>query len=95
MNSRNSIKVKRFDAYVGGVDNICCKEDGYVTIGTLKEVDIRDLWKHEQYDFSNWLAEKENISYLNDILGLTLIDVNKEAYVGSYRCDLVAVDETD
>ena len=95
LNDRNSIKVKRFDAYVGGVDNICCKEDGYVTIGTLKEVDIRDLWKHEQYDFSNWLAEKENISYLNDILGLTLIDVNKEAYVGSYRCDLVAVDETD
>lgn len=22
-------------------------------IGMLKEVDIRDLWKHEQYDFSN------------------------------------------
>lgn len=64
-------------------------------IGTLKEVDIRDLWKHEQYDFSNWLAEEENIAYLNDILGLTLVDVNKEAYVGSYRCDIVAVDETD
>lgn len=64
-------------------------------IGTLKEVDIRDLWKHEQYDFSNWLAKEENISYLNDILGLTLVDVNKETYVGSYRCDLVAVDETD
>ncbi len=29
--------------------------------GTLKEVDIRELWKHEQYDFSAWLAEEENI----------------------------------
>ena len=29
--------------------------------GKLKEVDIRELWKHEQYDFSNWLAEKENL----------------------------------
>lgn len=64
-------------------------------IGMLTEVDIRDLWKHEQCDFSNWLAEPENIAYLNDILGLTLVEVNKEAYVGSYRCDIVAVDETD
>lgn len=64
-------------------------------IGMLTEVDIRELWKHEQYDFSNWLAEPENIAYLNDILGLTLVEVNKEAYVGSYRCDIVAVDETD
>ena len=63
-------------------------------IGMLKEVDIRDLWKHEQYDFSNWLAEPENIEYLNDILGLTLVDVNQEVYVGSYRCDIVAKDET-
>ena len=37
-------------------------------IGMLKEVDIRDLWKHEQYDFSNWLAEPDNITYLNDII---------------------------
>ena len=64
-------------------------------IGTLIEVDIRDLWKHEQYDFSNWIAKEENTAYLNDILGLTLVDMNKEAYVGSYRCDLIAVDETD
>ena len=26
--------------------------------GTLKEVDIRELWKHEQYDFSVWLVKK-------------------------------------
>lgn len=63
-------------------------------IGKLKEVDVRELWKHEQYDFSNWLAKTENLEYLNDILGLTLTDVNKEVYVGPYRCDLVAKDET-
>lgn len=64
-------------------------------IGMLEEIDIRELWKHEQYNFSNWLAEPENISYLNDILGLTLVDINKEMYVGSYRCDIVAKDETN
>ena len=63
-------------------------------IGKFKEVDIRDLWKHEQYDFSEWLSKDVNIEYLNDILGLTLTEVNKEAYVGSYRCDLLAIDET-
>ena len=65
-----------------------------MAIGKFLEIDIRDLWKHEQYDFSNWLAKEENLEYLNDILGLSLTDVNKETYVGSYRCDIVAVDET-
>lgn len=63
-------------------------------IGKLKEVDIRDLWKHEQYDFSAWLAEKENIESLNEVLGLTLTDISKEEYVGSFRCDLFAKDES-
>ncbi len=63
-------------------------------IGKLTEVDVRELWKHEQYDFSNWLAEEENIEEIGNIIGLTLVDVTKEVYVGSYRCDLVAKDET-
>ena len=63
-------------------------------IGKLIEVDVRELWQHEQYDFSNWLAKAANLEYLNDILGLTLSDVDKEVYVGPYRCDLVAKDET-
>ncbi len=63
-------------------------------IGKLIEVDVRELWKHEQYDFSNWLAKPDNLEYLNDILGLTLTDVDREVYVGPYRCDLVAKDET-
>lgn len=63
-------------------------------IGRLIEVDVRELWRHEQYDFSKWLAKENNLEYLNDILGLTLVDVDKEVYVGPYRCDLVAKDET-
>lgn len=62
-------------------------------LGMLREVDVRELWRHEQYDFSNWLAKEQNIEYLNRILGLTLTDIDKEVYVGSYRCDLVAKDE--
>lgn len=62
--------------------------------GSLEEVEVRHLWKHEQYDFSNWLARPESIERLNDVLGLTLTDVKKEVFVGAYRCDLVAKDET-
>jgi hypothetical protein len=65
-----------------------------MNIGKLKEVDIRNLWKHEQYDFSEWLSQSENIKLLDDILGLTLTDITKEAYVGSYRCDIFAKDES-
>lgn len=65
-----------------------------MNIGKLKEVDIRNLWKHEQYDFSEWLSQSENIKLLDCILGLTLTDITKEAYVGSYRCDIFAKDES-
>lgn len=65
-----------------------------ITIGKLKEINVRKLWQHEQYDFSAWLANESNLEYLNDILGLTLTDINTEVYVGPYRCDIVAKDET-
>ena len=63
-------------------------------LGKLTEVNVRDLWKHEQYDFSAWLVKEENIEELGNVIGLNLVDVNAEVYVGAYRCDLVAKDET-
>lgn len=62
--------------------------------GRLESVDVRELWKHEQYDFSAWLSKPENIDYLSEELGLTLTDIQTEVFVGSYRCDIVAKDET-
>ena len=63
-------------------------------LGRLTEVNVRELWPHEQYDFSNWLAKDENIELLGETVGLTLTEVDKEVYVGAYRCDLVVKDET-
>lgn len=65
-----------------------------IKIGKLQEVDIRKLWSHEQYDFSEWLSKKDNLELLNEAIGLTLSEVEKEVYVGAYRCDLVGIDET-
>ena len=55
-------------------------------LGKLQEVDIRTVWPHEQYDFSKWLAEEENIKELGDILNLSLTDVETEKFVGNYPC---------
>ncbi len=62
-------------------------------LGKLKEVDIRTVWAHEQYDFSKWLAGEENIKELGDALNLSLTDVETEKFVGNYRCDILCKDE--
>ena len=62
-------------------------------LGKMKEVDIRKVWAHEQYDFSKWLAAEENIKELGDTLNLALTDVETEKFVGSYRCDIICKDE--
>ena len=70
------------------------KDDKNMKLGKIEEVDIREVWKHEQYDFSECLSKEENIELINDEIGLTLTDIQKEVFVGTYRCDLVAKDET-
>ena len=62
-------------------------------LGKLQEIDIRTVWKHEQYDFSKWLSTEENIQELGDTLNLSLTDVETEKFVGNYRCDIICKDE--
>lgn len=64
-----------------------------MAIGKLREISLRDLWKHEQYHFSSWLSQEENIEELNKVLGLSLTDIETEKTVGSFRCDLLCKDE--
>ena len=49
-----------------------------IKLGRLEEVDVRKLWSHEQYDFSNWLAKEENIELLNEALGLTRLILKRK-----------------
>ncbi|MFR4947842.1 hypothetical protein [Thomasclavelia spiroformis] len=34
-------------------------------LGTLKEVNVRELCEYEQYGFSNWLVRDENIKLID------------------------------
>lgn len=60
-------------------------------IGKLQRVPLREVWKHEAYDFTQWL--QENIDVLNTALNLNLINVDREQAAGSFSIDLVAEDE--
>ncbi len=60
-------------------------------IGKIERVPLRDIWKHEAYDFTNWL--QDNIDVLNDALGLSLSNPEREQSAGSFNVDLVAEDE--
>lgn len=62
-------------------------------LGKLTEIDIREVWAHEQYDFSKWLASESNIKELGDELNLSLTNVETEKFVGNYRCDILCQDE--
>lgn len=62
-------------------------------LGLLKEVNVRDIWAHEQLDFSKWLSSEKNIGILGDTLNLSLSDIETEKFVGNYRCDIICKDE--
>lgn len=58
------------------------------TIEKLQRVPLREVWKHEAYDFTQWL--QENLDILNDTLDLDLTSAEREQAAGSFSIDLVA-----
>ena len=49
-------------------------------IGKLERVDLREVWKHEAHNFTQWL--ENNIGVLNDALNLNLVNVDREHAAG-------------
>lgn len=62
------------------------------TLGRLEKVPLRDFWKHEAADFTPWLAAEENISLLEEVIGLELAVEAQEQRVGPFRADLLCKD---
>jgi hypothetical protein len=60
------------------------------SIGKIKKVPLRNLWKKEDKDFTRWL--EENIDYLNDILDFEISIESSEEWVGPFRVDLYGED---
>jgi hypothetical protein len=58
------------------------------SIGKIERVPLREVWKHEAYNLTTWL--EENIDVLNDALGLSLVNPEREQAAGAFSVDLVA-----
>jgi hypothetical protein len=60
-------------------------------VGRLERVPLREVWKHEAHDFTQWL--QENLDQLNGAIDLTLVAAEREQPSGAFNIDLVAENE--
>ena len=61
-----------------------------IEFDAIKKVDPRSIWKHEAHDFTPWLAE--NLNRLGEAIGIELELLEREADVGDFSLDLLAID---
>jgi hypothetical protein len=66
-----------------------------VDLGQIKKVTAAELWKHEEKEFTPWLAAEDNIGRLADALGLELQVEGIEVPVGPFSADILAKDASD
>ena len=59
-------------------------------LGILEKVNLRDVWKREDTDFTKWLAKDENISILLDEIGISAENIVTEDGAGKFNCDITA-----
>jgi hypothetical protein len=59
-------------------------------IGRLTRVPLTEVWPHEAANFTPWL--QDNIDVLNEVLGITLSNPEREQAAGSFSVDIVAED---
>ena len=62
-------------------------------LSKLTKLDLREVWKHEALDFTNWLAEKENLEALSDAVGVDIKLIQTEASVGKFNVDILAEED--
>ena len=60
-------------------------------IEKLQRIKLREVWKHEAHDFTQWL--EQNIDVLNDVIDLDLSNAEREKAAGAFSVDLVAEDD--
>jgi hypothetical protein len=67
---------------------------GHSLLGKLKNIDLREAWKHEASDFTKWLAQEENLRLLGNEIGFDIKLVQTEAEVGDFNVDILAEEES-
>ena len=62
-------------------------------LGKLVKIPLREAWKHEALNFTNWLAKAENLQLLSDEIGIDISLIQTEASVGKFSVDILAEEE--
>ena len=62
-------------------------------LAKLQKIDLRDVWGIEP-DFTNWLAQKENLDLLSEEIGVDIKLTKIEANVGNFKVDILAEEES-
>ncbi len=58
-------------------------------LGKLEKVDLRQIWQNEGQDFTPWLAQKENLELLGEVIRIELELEAQEKNVGPFRADIL------
>lgn len=64
-----------------------------MSLGKLKKVELREGWRHEATDFTQWLAKEENLALLSNEIGFDIKLIQTEAKVGSFNVDILGEEE--
>lgn len=59
-------------------------------LGRIKQVDLREIWKHEATNFTKWLAKPENLDLLSEEIDIELSLIDTEYNVGRFNVDVYA-----
>ncbi len=60
-------------------------------IGKIERISLREVWKNEAYDFTEWL--QDNIDVLSNVIDINLSNPEREQHAGNYNVDIVAEDD--
>jgi hypothetical protein len=61
-------------------------------LGRLQKVPLRTAWTSEAYDFTPWVAVRENLELLSEAIGIELELESQETNVGPFRADILCKD---
>lgn len=61
-------------------------------VGRLQRVPLREVWPHEEYDFTPWL--QDNLDVLSDVIDVPISSAEREQAAGTFSVDLVGTDES-
>lgn len=61
-------------------------------IGKIENLPLREIWKHEAYDFTTWL--EENIDTLESVVEFGLTTTEREHRTENFSVDIVAEDDS-